>query len=276
MIYVDRSAFDQFPFACLVMDGSQPFMTHCHQEMEMIVVRSGRIMVKNDGECLVLCKGDVWLIPPFVSHSIEGGTPGSQRLAVLVDLKLAGFQGDEGIAEILEQRVLHSGRWPEHTAARAVEIIEEMCAEYKISDLAWKLAVRILLNTLLLLVIREAPPGVKKVPGAAARNMKIILSYIAMNYCDKVSLKACAALVGFHPCYLSRYFKEHMGITFQEYVKRMRIEHAKWLLWNEKLSITEVLYQSGFHDIKTFNKLFKKECLMTPSGFRKIKQEMIS
>ena len=61
-----------------------------------------------------------------------------------------------------------------------------------------------------------------------------------------------------------------MGITFQEYIKRLRIDRAKWLLiTTEKLLVTEVCVQSGFRDIKTFNKLFKKECGMSPTEFRK-------
>ncbi len=49
-----------------------------------------------------------------------------------------------------------------------------------------------------------------------------------------------------------------MGITFQEYVKRLRIDRAKWLLMTEKLPVMEVCYQSGFRDIKTFNKVVQE------------------
>ena len=91
-----------------------------------------------------------------------------------------------------------------------------------------------------------------------------------MHYYKDITLQSCADEVGFNSTYLSRYFSSAMGITFQEYIKRLRIDRAKWLLiTTEKLPVTEVCVQSGFRDIKTFNKLFKKECGMSPTEFRK-------
>lgn len=60
-----------------------------------------------------------------------------------------------------------------------------------------------------------------------------------------------------------------MGITFQNYVKNSRIEHAKWLLMTSNYSITEIAWQSGFSDIRIFNKIFKQETGENASCFRK-------
>ena len=262
--------------ACLVMEGSQPFMMHCHEEMELIVVRHGRLKVKNEDELLVLEAGDVWLVPPFVSHSIEEGTEDSLRLAILMDLKLMDSwerQACERLdfGNILEHTDLYSGHWPPEVSCKVQRIIEDMYKEYTLRGKAWEFAVKTLLNALFVYIIREMPAGREKRQSPGAATMKTILSYISMHYCSDISLKDCAVQVGFHPNYLSRYFREQMGITFQEYIKKLRIDRAKWLLQNENMSVTEVLFQSGFRDIRTFNKLFKKECGVTPTGFRKKK-----
>ena len=276
MIYENRSHDGQFPFIAAQMTGEQPFMTHCHQEMELIVVRRGQVAVKCETEEMLLLPGDVWIAPPFASHSIEGASPDSLRLAVLTDLKVMGAwtkQEDERIdvQNILEGIDLYSGHWREPTAEKARELIEEMYQEYAAQDEGWQLAIKTLINALILLAIREMPRCERMHPNKQVVKLKNILEYVALHYCEEISLENCAAVAGFNPSYLSRYFRQHMGVTFQEYIKRLRIDKARWLLRNEKFSVTEVSYQAGFRDIKTFNKLFKSECGLSPTQFRKSK-----
>ena len=54
-----------------------------------------------------------------------------------------------------------------------------------------------------------------------------------------------------------------------DYIKNLRLDKAKWLLRTEVFSITEICSECGFHDIRTFNKLFKKETGLSPTSFRK-------
>ena len=103
----------------------------------------------------------------------------------------------------------------------------------------------------------------------AVQKLRLAIEYVALNYRSHVSLQECADLCGFHPTYFSKYFKKHMGITFQAYVKNTRIEHAKWLLTVSSHSITEIALSSGFSDMRVFNKLFKQETGMSASDYRK-------
>ena len=274
MIYENRKYEGKyFPFACALMEGNLPFMNHCHKEMEILLVYRGKICVSCEGEKYELGTGDVWIVPPFYSHSIDGGDEGSLRLAVLLDLDIMGWMRKEdelpGITALLEQTPRYSGHWDTAAAVRIREFILNMYNEYMNQEKGWQLAIKTSLNAMLLTVQRDLPRSRSgQTPRQVAR-MRAILEYAALNYCGEISLGACAAQVGFNPAYLSRYFHQHMGITFQEYIKKLRIDRARWLLGNQRLSVTEVAYASGFKDIKTFNKLFKKECGTSPSQFRK-------
>lgn len=275
MIYENRTgeAFSMFPLAGTVMSGGQTFMNHCHQELELILVRRGKVEMTCEGRQYVLDGGAVLIIPPFASHSIEGGSEDSQRLAILMDLKIAGWMNHEDerreLGRMLEQRDLYSGHWEPEVRERVREIIEGMFAEYQGMDKGWTLAVKTCLNELLLTVYRRTPPCPAVKPDRKVEKLRRILEYVAMHYCLDISLEGCAAAAGFNPTYLSRYFHQNMGMTFQEYVKRLRIDRARWLLTNVRTSVTEIAYACGFKDIKTFNKLFKKECGVSPTQFRK-------
>lgn len=67
---------------------------------------------------------------------------------------------------------------------------------------------------------------------------------------------------------LVRRFKQVTGITPIEYLQKTRIEAAKQLLETSRHSITEVMIESGYNDLKTFRSLFKKTVGMTPKSYR--------
>ena len=69
----------------------------------------------------------------------------------------------------------------------------------------------------------------------------------------------------FHFC---KTFKKTMGITFTEYVARVRVEKAKGLLLNPALRVSEVAFTVGFGSIPQFNSVFKRLVGKSPTEFR--------
>ncbi|MDY3918745.1 MAG: AraC family transcriptional regulator [Candidatus Limivivens sp.] len=278
MIYENQMKDVQYPLKCAVMRGNLPFMNHCHQELEIIQLRRGSLKVYYEEEEYILEKGDIWIVPPFASHRIGKGTEQCERLAILLDLKLMGTwaKGKEEwlwLQDELNKVDMYSGHWKEETRSKITGIIEKLYLEYLEKAYAWQLAMKSLISELVLAAAREMPRRERSLQGQQVFKMKNILEYIALHYYSDITLQSCAEAVGFNSAYLSRYFSSHMGITFQEYVKRLRIDKAKWLLMTERVPITEVCYQSGFRDVKTFNKLFKQECGMSPTEFKKSVRE---
>lgn len=257
-----------------VMRGNRPFMNHCHQEMEIILQKKGTLEVTASGESVVLEPGEICIIPPFRNHSIGMGSEDCERLAVLLNLKIVGNgvnEGGEGlwIREEIQERQMFSVFWKEDIKEQFRENIEKIYAEYVHKEYAWPLALKTYANELLLLIIRNIPKMHREKQREQISRIQNILEYIALHYCENITLGECAKFAGFNPAYFSRYFSKCMGVTFQEYIKKLRIERAKWLLMTGNTGVTEICYQSGFRDVKTFNKLFKQECGISPSGFRK-------
>ena len=69
-------------------------------------------------------------------------------------------------------------------------------------------------------------------------------------------------------CRLSHRFHEVLGITFRDYLLRVRLERAKVLLANGHASITEVAQNVGFGDLPRFDKVFKRYTGVTLSAYR--------
>ena len=68
--------------------------------------------------------------------------------------------------------------------------------------------------------------------------------------------------------YFCKLFKKATGLTFTDYLSRLRIEKAKNLLLNPNLRISEVAYEVGFQSLTHFNRMFRKLTGQSPSAWR--------
>jgi two-component system response regulator YesN len=59
-----------------------------------------------------------------------------------------------------------------------------------------------------------------------------------------------------------------LGVTFRDYLLKVRLERAKVLLAAGHVSITEVAYDVGYGDLARFDKVFKRYTGLTPSAYR--------
>ncbi len=109
--------------------------------------------------------------------------------------------------------------------------------------------------------------------GYERRESKIdtIKKYIKQHMSQKITLSQLATAFYLHPVYLQRKFKEEMGITPSEYLKRVRISCAKTLLLTTDQSIEAIAEECGFCNTSYFIKQFKQESGLTPAQFRRDK-----
>ena len=104
-----------------------------------------------------------------------------------------------------------------------------------------------------------------------AKGAGIILrakSYIDKNYMHSLSLTDMSDYLGINGVYFSTLFKNETGITFKDYLTRIRIEKAKSLLVNEEIKINKVAELTGYCDYRNFCKIFKRETGSSPSEYR--------
>jgi len=93
--------------------------------------------------------------------------------------------------------------------------------------------------------------------------------YIQERYQDQLSLEEAAQAVNASTRHFCKVFKQATGITFTDYLSRVRVEKAKLLLANANLRVSEVAFQVGFDSISQFNRSFKRITGQTPTEFRR-------
>ncbi|NBI90648.1 response regulator [Lachnospiraceae bacterium] len=88
--------------------------------------------------------------------------------------------------------------------------------------------------------------------------VKEMVSVIEENYGMRLGLDSFADKFRLTPEYLSNLFAKETGMTFSNYLKKIRMEKAKELILNTDMKIYEVACSVGYPDQKYFSKVFKE------------------
>lgn len=110
----------------------------------------------------------------------------------------------------------------------------------------------------------------KKLKEKMGKPIAVAVAYIKKNYGQQISLEDVAAAGNISGNYLSRLFKEEMGVGFNEYLTQVRLEESERLLAKTGLSIKEIAAMVGYLDEKYYSKLFKKVTGIKPTEYRRI------
>ena len=102
-----------------------------------------------------------------------------------------------------------------------------------------------------------------------SNTIKHAREYISDHYQEPLTLKQAARAVNMSVCNFCKVFKQSSGMTFTDYLTRLRIEKAKNLLANTDKQISEIAFEVGFNSLSQFNRSFKRITGESPSLFRK-------
>ena len=99
--------------------------------------------------------------------------------------------------------------------------------------------------------------------------LKRLHQYVEQSFSEHLPLEKAAGIAALESSYFSSYFRTKVGITFTDWLRHVRVKKAMELLKARDFSITEVAYEVGFRDLRTFERAFKKHTLKTPREFKK-------
>jgi AraC family transcriptional regulator len=89
---------------------------------------------------------------------------------------------------------------------------------------------------------------------------EILLQHIG----EPITIKELSRKVAINECYLKKGFKELYGTTIFDFYQGQRMEHARYLLYEKGLSVTEVSMMLGYSSISHFSTAFKKQTGLKP------------
>jgi len=114
----------------------------------------------------------------------------------------------------------------------------------------------------------EETEGGKNI-GKSQRTVKQVIEYINNNCCDyDLSLEKVAMEFKITTSYLCTILKQEIGMSYKEYLIKLRIHEASKLLREDDISVADICRRVGYVNVSYFIKLFQKHTGMTPTRYR--------
>ena len=260
-----------------IQNGGQSFQipVHWHDELEIIYVKSGFLTVNISGENYIGKPGDAFVVSPGNLHFMGSQTGTVDYFTFLFPLKYIAFRSDDMLDDKLIEP-LNSGHLM--ISPEIKDTVKEQCEQLagvyaaEIDKSESKITSQIRKKIVLLQFIHELwKKGFIVENDTTGRNTveKEMVSYIQQNYTGKILLREFGEQFHLSEKYISRYFKDHFHITLSQYVTYLRLEHAKQMLQETDISVTEVAMQSGYQNVSYFIRSFKKTYGVSPLKYRK-------
>ncbi|MBN2598235.1 AraC family transcriptional regulator [Labilibaculum sp.] len=95
-----------------------------------------------------------------------------------------------------------------------------------------------------------------------------IYEYVSKNFQQKIELDEAAKIANMSKTAFCRFFKSKTNKTFSEFLNEMRINYAKKLLAEGRLTVAQIAYECGFNSPSYFNKTFKLSTGKSPLQLR--------
>ena len=98
--------------------------------------------------------------------------------------------------------------------------------------------------------------------------IRTVMEIIALELGQKLTLSELSKRVNLAPSTLSRLFHSQTGLTLISYIRKKRIEQAKFLVSQTDMPIKEIAHRVGLPDLHTFSKTFSREMGQCPRDYR--------
>jgi AraC-like DNA-binding protein/mannose-6-phosphate isomerase-like protein (cupin superfamily) len=258
---------------------------HRHDYYEIGFVMSGSGQHADCEVTMPVIAGDVWIIRPGDWHALPAVSPDLEVFDLLLTpafldrhcpkLDVAGLAVDaaqEDTGDTSPKPAVYL-TVTAATLDRLRGLLWGLCEALRAThSKAQELLCAGLTLQILGLLDQQGARGERRSDGAFnVRNDLGVLraaQFIEDHYDARVTLADLAVQAGYVPAYLSRKFRQRLGVAPSEYLLSIRLHRACMLLRNTDLSVTAIAHGVGFTDTRYFARCFHRAVGMTPRAFR--------
>ncbi len=253
----------------------EPFDTHWHTDLEIIVPVENWYDVMVEGKAYHLMPDDILIIPSGALHSLTAPDSGTRFIYLFDISSIASIHGFSELSTLLASPLhITKAAFP-HVYNDTYQTLMQICTEYFSKSPLYELSVFSLLMNLFVMLGKNQLNSMNAFSNASSYKQQeyiskfnSVMEYIDEHFTEDFRLEDAAAATGFSKYYFSRLFKQYTGYTFCSYLMHLRIKAAEQLLEQPGLSIAEIAMRSGFPSIPTFNRVFRQQKHCSPTEYR--------
>lgn len=270
------------PEKLVMMDSSQDDIgDHDHRFFELAYVTGGRATHMRNGKESELHAGDYFIMDYGSVHRYEKCRNFKLINCLFLPELIDETLGDCTSLEVLLQRCLIryyrmviGKNWAERTfhdgSGRVGQLLMGMVEEYQKNQLGSQEIFRCRLTEILILTLRLLIQGEKRLPESTM--VTELIRYVDASYQKRLSMQDFCDQQHYSLPYVSRRFKQETGMTFREYLQKVRMEKCCELLSGSDLTVAEAARAVGYEDMQFFHDVFRRYLHMTPKEYRRLER----
>lgn len=250
---------------------------HLHNEIELALVLSGSGRILFQDRDYEIKPGDCYLIDRHVTHEIRSSHPEGVMLLVL-QLSPRFFKEIGHFNDNITFNTFYPIPYlkdPEDFQRVFLKIAESYLTHTPYAQLlCMSFLCQLFYHLLTELPVRQLSLEERLTIDRNAERLSRLLDYIDENYTHKIRLQDFAEQEGLSLGYLSHFVKNTFHQTFQDYVNRLRLNHACKLIAEGASNLLEISLESGFSDVRYMNKAFLRYTGLTAREYIKTNSKL--
>lgn len=244
---------------------------HYHKELELIFILKGSLSYFVNGQKYKLSEHDLFWINSLDMHSVFSESEES----ILLTLHLNQIYFDEYYENFSDSYYKYKDSINDRNnpiynsissnLARIMLCMIKMEADYKLKTLNY------ITQIIIELLDNFKSENIQNLNSSLYKQTRLadILKFIESNYNKDLTLSSLSQKMHISPQYISKFFKDNLGIGFVDYINKLRITKSLNDLLSSDKSILDISLDYGFNDHKAYNRAFKKEFNMTATEYKK-------
>ncbi len=245
---------------------------HYHSELEIVFVKSGSVLCCFEGNPIHIPENHIMVIGSNTIHNLTYDNTVAQIYYLQIDIaKIVKIIYPEfaTVPLILNSNLKKYTLFSEKS--HIYRLFQNILCELEVKKTHFETAVIGGFIQLTSYLQREeiVPDYRKFFENSSFKKIFPIILYANEHFFEKVSLDDVCNTVHIDKFYLCKIFKKETGITFFQYLNRVRLQNAEKLLKETNKSITQISLECGFSTIQYFNLAFSKTKGCSPSLYRK-------
>lgn len=243
-------------------------------ELTVILGGKGKIYTNSKTHYVDIAEGDIYLSFPADIHTIESDSENPLKYSFL-SFVLEGTPFDEQFKQITQDFYESEKRiFRDRNISSLLELLlsEFMSVSYKQEEMMSHIFNQILIFTCRNFLYQSQ----NTLPVNISKNEMLcysIMRYIDANIFQIKNFSDIADYFNYNYSYLSKVFKQTTKITILEYLSKKKLERAKILINEGKLSLTKIAETLNYASIYSFSKSFKYHFGISPTEYKKALDE---
>ncbi|WP_218964338.1 helix-turn-helix domain-containing protein [Bacillus sp. AFS031507] len=237
--------------------------------IQFILVISGKLLIETSSRFYHMVENDLLVINRNQLYQVQGSENNRVMILTISDAFMDHHYGDYRNRRFdCYSREIDLGR--EDMIFSIRKLLANVMISYYRQDESYRIEVKSYICQMLLILIRsfkEEGSVLEKMDTGDLRLSQII-DYMEENYDQMITLEEIAKKFFLSTGYLSRYFKQKMGMGFSRFLMNIRLKHSMKDLLYTSDSISQIAMNNGFPNTKSLSTFFKEVYGMTPHVYR--------